>query len=105
MSGNVRACCIGIAVTLEGGVGFAVVGPEHRKRAGKHAHRVCIVAILSFQDDYCQEKTSLCVPKRPEEALRIRVHDRVPHNFALEELELLFGRQGTMDEKIRGLEV
>ena len=44
-------------------------------------------------------------PERPEEALGIRVHDRMPHHFTLEEAVLFLGRQGAVNEQVRGLQV
>ena len=44
-------------------------------------------------------------PERPEETLRVRMHHGMTHDLALEKLELLLGRQGTIDEQVRGLQV
>ena len=44
-------------------------------------------------------------PERPEETFRVRMHYGVTHDLALEELELLLGRQGTINEQVRGLQV
>jgi hypothetical protein len=92
------------ALTLQGRVGFAVVGAEIREGRSYHRHGVRIIAKRGYENvSHCRHTADRHSPEGAEKAFRVRMHHAVMHDLVLPGSELRRGRECAVDEEVRGL--